>query len=273
MDFISPLTANLDSSATLLSPSTTSSSPTPSLTASSVSYSESSASSPPVGTPHFTPARLHDCNAHFPNHLRLEDQHSTSASSHPHETVDGTNGAAYEFEDFIFLDDDDDDDDNNDDDDDNNNNNDRTDLHNRDFNYNKSNHDNNDNNDNLARGHLPHSQTGAMSSAASPIDIATPRASPPSQTSNLTTQLQAAGASSTGSSATQPSLIPGGERRGLDSRADAGRNGSFALGTSFHSRPISMRDRQRRDSQNLAGSLMGGMSWGGLSVGSFIRDE
>jgi len=34
-----------------------------------------------------------------------------------------------------------------------------------------------------------------------------------------------------------------------------------------------MRDRSRRDSNNPAGSLMGGMSWGGLSVGSFIRDD
>jgi transcription factor SFP1 len=34
-----------------------------------------------------------------------------------------------------------------------------------------------------------------------------------------------------------------------------------------------MRDRGRRDSTNHAGSLMAGMSWGGLSVGSFIRDE
>jgi transcription factor SFP1 len=30
-------------------------------------------------------------------------------------------------------------------------------------------------------------------------------------------------------------------------------------------------NRNRRES--LAGSLAGGMSWGGLSVGSFIRDE
>jgi transcription factor SFP1 len=30
-------------------------------------------------------------------------------------------------------------------------------------------------------------------------------------------------------------------------------------------------NRARRES--LAGSLMGGMSWGGISVGSFIREE
>ena len=41
------------------------------------------------------------------------------------------------------------------------------------------------------------------------------------------------------------------------------------------SKPISMngpgRERQRRES--VAGSLVGGMSWGGVSVGSWIRDE
>lgn len=40
-------------------------------------------------------------------------------------------------------------------------------------------------------------------------------------------------------------------------------------------KPIMMvgsnRDKQRRES--LAGSLVGGMSWGGVSVGSWIRDE
>jgi transcription factor SFP1 len=33
----------------------------------------------------------------------------------------------------------------------------------------------------------------------------------------------------------------------------------------------SARDKGRRES--LAGSLVGGMSWGGVSVGSWIRDE
>lgn len=108
-----------------------------------------------------------------------------------------------------------------------------------------------------------------MSSAASPIDIATPRASPPNQTSNLTTQLQAAGASASSSN------IPiSSDRRGSELRPENGRHGSFAPGSSFHSRPISMRDpNSRRDSQAIAGSLVGGMSWGGMSVGSFIRDD
>jgi transcription factor SFP1 len=37
-------------------------------------------------------------------------------------------------------------------------------------------------------------------------------------------------------------------------------------------RPIMVKDRPRRESNN-TGSFMGGMSWGGISVGSWVRDE
>jgi transcription factor SFP1 len=60
---------------------------------------------------------------------------------------------------------------------------------------------------------------------------------------------------------------------GLDSKL--GRNQDESIGAA---KPISMNNpnrnadsRPRRES--LAGSLVGGMSWGGVSVGSWIRDE
>lgn len=39
----------------------------------------------------------------------------------------------------------------------------------------------------------------------------------------------------------------------------------------FGARPISVGQKQRRESNT--GSYVAGMSWGGMSVGSFIRDE
>ena len=107
-----------------------------------------------------------------------------------------------------------------------------------------------------------------MASTTSSIDI-TPRNSPPvRQTSNLTSQLQAAGAQQQQSAPHKSPFLEA--RRGSELNSESFGN---AYGSSFHSRPIAMAGRDRRDSNNYGSSHMGGMSWGGLSVGSFIRDE
>lgn len=116
-----------------------------------------------------------------------------------------------------------------------------------------------------------------MTGAAVPIDIATRQSSvspPGQQASNLTSALQRAG---------------NGERTGSLSHANGVGLSMFkappprkdSIGTtSAHwgngTKPISVsgnnRDKQQRR-ESLAGSLVGGMSWGGVSVGSWIRDD
>jgi transcription factor SFP1 len=115
----------------------------------------------------------------------------------------------------------------------------------------------------------------------SPIDIQTPPRygsnSPQNQTSNLTSALREAEAqhdlSSTPNQLNPNGFDFGGGRPGMSERHPS----ISMLGSSFYgnsaSRPISMRDRGRRESSNNMGSFAGGMSWGGVSVGSWIRDE
>jgi transcription factor SFP1 len=51
------------------------------------------------------------------------------------------------------------------------------------------------------------------------------------------------------------------------------RQDSNMLGTTpFGARQIPPGN-QRRESYQMSGSLVNGMSWGGISMGSFIRDE
>lgn len=118
-----------------------------------------------------------------------------------------------------------------------------------------------------------------MAQAASPIDITPPRfnsQSPQNQTSNLTFALREAEASRD-LSATPNQQNAGGIDFQTGRPSIGGRHGSISngLGSSFYgsgARPIAMKDRPRRESNNM-GSFAGGMSWGGVSVGSWIRDE
>ena len=115
-----------------------------------------------------------------------------------------------------------------------------------------------------------------MAGPAAPIDITTRQASispPGQQASNLTSALQRAG---------------NGERSAHDAHAhgpssnaskiNVARKESFGASMAQFgngTKPITVngsnREKPRRES--LAGSLVGGMSWGGVSVGSWIRDE
>jgi transcription factor SFP1 len=127
-----------------------------------------------------------------------------------------------------------------------------------------------------------------MGGPASPIDITTPTrnasSSPPHnmKTSNLTSALQYGGVLHGDN---QPSLamnISSTGSNGFSSSPGAGRHDSFSGGMSGLSshwtagaRPISVKNpnKEKPRRESIAGSLVGGMSWGGVSVGSWIRDE
>jgi transcription factor SFP1 len=104
--------------------------------------------------------------------------------------------------------------------------------------------------------------------STSPIDIATPTrnasSSPSSQGKKTVQYLDTADTDSRTSAMMSANY---------DSSMGRGRQDSFG-----GAKPISMNNpnkntegRPRRES--MAGSLVGGMSWGGVSVGSWIRDE
>ncbi|KAL1624642.1 Transcriptional regulator of ribosomal biogenesis proteins [Neofusicoccum ribis] len=111
-----------------------------------------------------------------------------------------------------------------------------------------------------------------MAALDGPVDISTVRqnsTSPRNQTSTLSAALQGAAA--------QPIATPtSAPRSGNEGRLSVGgRQDSISHVGSYYgtgARPISMKDRPRRESTT-AGSLLNGMSWGGVSVGSWIRDD
>ncbi|MCJ1403709.1 Transcriptional regulator of ribosomal biogenesis proteins [Xylographa trunciseda] len=116
-----------------------------------------------------------------------------------------------------------------------------------------------------------------MMGGSSPISIGTQsRTSPGQHTSNLTSALQA----TTGNELRpSPSMFIG---SGKGKSSGTGRHDSMSGGMSgltpqygTGAQPITMtgsnRAQPRRES--MAGSMAGGMSWGGVSVGSWLRDD
>ncbi|MCJ1228215.1 Transcriptional regulator of ribosomal biogenesis proteins [Toensbergia leucococca] len=120
-------------------------------------------------------------------------------------------------------------------------------------------------------------------SQTSPINIATmsrhsspsPKHNPPS---NLTSALQ----STTGNGILRTSAmtINGGNDKDYGpafGQRDSLNGGTFGMGPQYDTvaQPISMNNpnQGRPRQESLAGSMIGGMSWGGVSVGSWIRDD
>jgi transcription factor SFP1 len=122
--------------------------------------------------------------------------------------------------------------------------------------------------------------TKMADTSAAPIDISLPprlsnSQSPRNQTSTLTSALQEAGAAgqhAPDAGNMQYMGVPDMGRLSVSGRHDSISNLFSSSYLASGARPISMKDRQRRES-NTGGSFMGnGMSWGGISVGS-LRDE
>lgn len=109
-----------------------------------------------------------------------------------------------------------------------------------------------------------------MGSRTTPIDIATPSRHGSPRNSNLTSALQ----TTSGNEARPTSAMDngGGQFKGFGSGfGGAGSVSQYGSGAQPISVNASNREKPRRES--LAGSMVTGMSWGGNSVGSWIRDE
>ena len=123
----------------------------------------------------------------------------------------------------------------------------------------------------------PPASSSTMTGPAAPIDIATRQTSvspPGQQASNLTSALQKAGNTERTGSLSHTSGVGLSVFKAPPPRKDsvsAAATAQWGNGTKPISVSGSNRDKPRRES--LAGSLVGGMSWGGVSVGSWIRDE
>jgi len=118
---------------------------------------------------------------------------------------------------------------------------------------------------------LPCNMSNMSSLPTPPIDINPPSrfssSSPRNQTSNLTAGLQRARASSPDSQ-TGFSIRPNDNLKPAFARQESS---NYFPSSLSGARPIGAGSKSRRES--MPGSYMGGMSWGGLSVGSFIQDE
>ena len=114
----------------------------------------------------------------------------------------------------------------------------------------------------------------SMAGGTAPIGIAIRHDSASPRHSNLTSALQ----HTSGNEIRQSELMVGhGTNKMGSSRHDSiSMSGLTPQYYSSGAVPISMnnagRQQQRRES-NAAGSMMGGMSWGGVSMSSWIRDE
>jgi transcription factor SFP1 len=105
------------------------------------------------------------------------------------------------------------------------------------------------------------------------MEIATARqnsSSPRNQQSNLTSQLQQPTIDIRASTPTSEAVPVEHQTQADKSRQDS----TSMFGTTpYGARQIPIANGQRRENGAMSGSLVGGMSWGGISMGSFIRDE
>jgi len=125
---------------------------------------------------------------------------------------------------------------------------------------------------------FPSSPPGSskMTGAAAPIDIATRQASvspPGQQASNLTSALQKAGSGERAGNVSSPNGTSGSMFKSPTARKDSFGASMTQWGNGTKPISVSGSNREKPHRESLAGSLVGGMSWGGISVGSWIRDE